>query len=68
MASKGINIKVKREAIIKALHDRLTEIVHIQEEYEREVEAYEKAKLKWEEEVAQITLKSLDFKTICKNR
>ena len=36
MAGKGINIKVKREAIIKALHDRLTEMVHIQEEYERE--------------------------------
>lgn len=67
MASKGINIKVKRAAIIKALHDRLTEMVHIQEEYEREVEAYEKAKLKWEEEVAQVTLKSIDFKTICDN-
>ena len=67
MAGKGINLKVKRSAIIKALHDRLTEMVHIQEEYEREEKAYEKAKLKWEEEVAQITLQSLDFKTICKN-
>jgi hypothetical protein len=67
MAGKGINIKVKREAIIKALHDRLTEMVHIQEEYEREVEAYEKAQLKWKEDVAKATLKVLDFKTINEN-
>jgi hypothetical protein len=67
MAGKGINIKVKREAIIKALHDRLTEMVHIQEEYEREVEAYEKAQLKWKEDVAKATLKVLDFKTISEN-
>ena len=67
MAGKGINLKIKRSAIIKALHDRLTEMVHIQEEYEREEEAYEKAKLKWQEEVAQVTLKSLDFKTICES-
>jgi hypothetical protein len=67
MASKGINVKVKRIAIIKALHDRLTEMVHIQEEYEREVEAYEKAQLKWKEDVAKATLKVLDFKTINEN-
>ena len=67
MAGKGINIKVKREAIIKALHDRLTEMVHIQEEYEREVEAYEKAQLKWKEDVAKITLKLIDAKTIAEN-
>ena len=64
MAGKGINIKVKREAIIKALHDRLTEMVHIQEEYEREVEAYEKAQLKWKEDVAKIALKLIYAKTI----
>jgi hypothetical protein len=67
MASKGINVKVKRIAIIKALHDRLTEMVHIQEEYEREVEAYEKAQLKWKEDVAKITLKLIDAKTIAEN-
>ena len=67
MASKGINVKVKRIAIIKALHDRLTEMVHIQEEYEREVEAHEKAQLKWKEECAQITLKLLDTKTIAEH-
>ena len=67
MASKGINVKVKRETIIKALYDRLTEMVHIQEEYEREVEAYEKAKLKWTEDVAKITLKQLDVKTIAEH-
>ena len=67
MASKGINVKVKRIAIIKALHDRLTEMVHIQEEYEREVEAYEKAQSKWKEDVAKITLKLIDAKTIAEN-
>ena len=67
MASKGISIKVKRVAIIKALHDRLTEIVHIQEEYEREVEAYEKAQNKWKEDVAKATLKLLDIKTVADN-
>ena len=67
MASKGINLKVKRAAIIKALHDRLTEMVHIQEEYEREEKAYNKAMLKWKEEVAQVTLKVIDFKTITEN-
>jgi hypothetical protein len=67
MASKGISIKVKRVAIIKALHDRLTEIVHIQEEYEREVEAYEKAQDKWKEDVAKATLKLLDIKTVADN-
>jgi hypothetical protein len=67
MAGKGINIKVKREAIIKALHDRLTEMVHIQEEYEREVEAYEKAQSEWKEDVAKITLKLIDAKTIAEN-
>lgn len=67
MASKGINVKVKRIAIIKALHDRLTEMVHIQEEYEREVEAHEKAQLKWKKECAQITLKLLDTKTIAEH-
>ena len=67
MASKGINVKVKRVAIIKALHDRLTEMVHIQEEFEREVEAYEAAQLKWKEDVAKITLKLLDAKTVAEN-
>lgn len=67
MASKGINVKVKRIAIIKALHDRLTEMVHVQEEYEREVEAYEEAQLKWKEDVAKATLKLLDVKTVAKN-
>jgi hypothetical protein len=67
MASKGINVKVKRIAIIKALHDRLTEMVHIQEEYEREVEAYEKAQSEWKEDVAKITLKLIDAKTIAEN-
>jgi hypothetical protein len=67
MASKGINVKVKRDAIIKALHDRLTEMVHIQEEYEREVKAYEAAELKWKEDVAKITLKQLDVKTIAEH-
>ena len=67
MASKGMNVKVKRVAIIKALHDRLTEMVHIQEEYEREVEAYEAAQLKWREDVAIITLELLDTKTIAEH-
>ena len=67
MASKGINVKVKRIAIIKALHDRLTEMVHVQEEYEREVEAYEKDHDKWKEDVAKATLKLLDVKTVAKN-
>jgi hypothetical protein len=67
MASKGMNVKVKRVAIIKALHDRLTEMVHIQEKYEREVEACEAAQLKWKEDVAQITLKQLDAKTIAEH-
>jgi hypothetical protein len=67
MASKGINVKVKRDVIIKALHDRLTEMVHIQEEYEREVEAYEKAQDKWKEDVAKATLKLLDIKTVADN-
>ena len=67
MASKGINVKVKRVAIIKALHDRLTEMVHIQEEYEREEEMYEKAQDKWKEDVAKATLKLLDIKTVVEN-
>ena len=67
MASKGINVKVKRVAIIKALHDRLTEMVHIQEEYQREVAAYDKAQDKWKEDVAKATLKLLDVKSIAKN-
>jgi hypothetical protein len=67
MASKGINVKVKRETIIKALHDRLTEMVHIQEEYEREVEAYKKAHDKWKQDVAQATLKIIDFQTVVDN-
>ena len=67
MASKGINVKVKRIAIIKALHDRLTEMVHIQEEYQREVAAYDKAQDKWKEDVAKATLKLLDVKSIAKN-
>jgi hypothetical protein len=67
MASKGINVKVKRDAIIKALHDRLTDMIYLQEEYEREVEACEKAKLKWTEDVAKITLKLLDVKTIAEH-
>lgn len=67
MAGKGINLKVKRSAIIKALHDRLTEMVHIQEEYQREVAAYDKAQDKWKEDVAKATLKLLDVKSIAKN-
>ena len=62
-----MNVKVKRLTIIKALHDRLTEMVHIQEEYEREVEAYEKAHDKWKQDVAQATLKIIDFQTVVDN-
>jgi len=67
VASKGINLKVKREAIIKALQQRLTEMVHVQEAYQYEVEQYEKAHDKWKEDVAKVTLKLLDIKTVADN-
>ena len=67
MASKGMNVKVKRLTIIKALHDRLTEMVHVQEEYQREVAAYDKDYDKWKEDVAKAALKLLDVKTVADN-
>lgn len=54
--SKGINIKVKRTAIIQALQDKLTDMVNAQTYYENQLEVFEQEEKMWRNEVNKIAL------------
>lgn len=54
--SKGINIKVKRTAIIQALQDKLTDMVNAQTYYENQLEVFEQEEKIWRNEVNKIAL------------
>lgn len=54
--SKGINIKVKRTAIIQALQDKLSDMVNAQSYYENQLEVFEQEEKIWRNEVNKIAL------------
>lgn len=54
--SKGINIKVKRTAIIQALQDKLTDMVNAQTYYENQLEVFEEEEKMWRNEINRIAL------------